>query len=262
MKDILQIKQNVTPIAPEVLGNVFGFPITNSFALTLVVVLIVVSIAFLAVPRFKKQPARFQSLIEVLYEHMVSFITQITSSKKLARDIIPLIVALFVFIGLSNLIGLIPGVSSITWNGIGLFRSPTSDFNTTFGLALAVIILIQIDSMRVWGFWGYVGRFIKFKELWQGIKGGYKTAMMALIEFGIGLLDIVSELAKIISLSFRLFGNMFAGEVLMVLTLSAFAFFLPALWFSMSTLFALVQAIVFGALAAAYYTLAMREEKG
>ncbi len=261
MRDFIQISRDVTPISPEVLGELFGFPITNSFALTILIVCLIALMALFVVPRFTKRPKVFQSVLEMLYEAMVSLATQITSSKKLARDVIPLVIALFVFIGISNVIGLIPGISSVTWNGTGMFRSPTSDFNTTFGLALAVIILIQIDSIRVWGLWGYVGRFLKFKELWQGIRGGFKSAVMAIIEFGIGILDIFSEIAKVISLSFRLFGNMFAGEVLMVLILSAFAFFLPALWLSMSMLFAVVQAIVFGALVAAYYTLAMKEDR-
>ena len=83
---------------------------------------------------------------------------------------------------------------------------------------------------------------------------------IAFIEFLIGLLDIFAELAKVVSLSFRLFGNMFAGEVLAVLILGSLAYLLPALWLSMSILFAAVQAIVFGALAAVYYTLSLKPE--
>lgn len=261
MKEIVQVSRDVTPVASEVVWTLFGYPLTNSYLLTVLIVFIVLILAVLVAPKFDKKPSRFQNMLEMLYEGMVHFVSEITKSKRLSRDIIPLVTALFVFIGLSNFLGLIPGLGSITWNGVSMFRSPTSDFNTTFGLALAVVALIQLDSMREWGFFGYIGRFLKFKELWQGIRGGFKSGAMALVEFAIGLLDIVSEMAKVISLSFRLFGNMFAGEVLMVLILSAFAFGLPALWLSMSMLFALVQAVVFGALAAAYYTLAMREDR-
>ncbi len=262
MTEFLQLKREVTPIAPEVLGFIGGLPITNSFMASVLVALVIALVGLIVVPRFRERPGIFQSLAELAYEAMVGLIAQITSSMKLARDVVPLVTALFVFIGLANLLGIIPGLSSITWGGISLFRTPTSDFNTTVGLALGVVLLIQIDSIRVWGPVGYFLRFFKFKELYQGVRGGASAFATAVIEFLIGLLDIFSEIAKVISLSFRLFGNMFAGEVLMVLLLGAFAFVIPAFWLSMSMLFALVQAIVFGALATAYYTLAMKDEVG
>lgn len=259
MIEFLQVHQEITSIAPEVLGTVYGVPITNSFMSTILIAAIIASLGAFVVPRFKTIPGIFQSVVELAYEAMTNLIAQITTNIQMARDVVPLVTALFVFVGLSNALGLLPGLGSLTWEGVSVFRTPTSDFNTTVGLALAVVLLIQIDSIRLWGPIGYLGRFIKVKELYAGARGGLSTFGTAMIEFFVGLLDIFSEVAKIISLSFRLFGNMFAGEVLMVLILSAFAFGVPALWLAMSSLFAIVQAIVFGALATVYYTLAMKE---
>lgn len=257
--DFLRVHQEITPIAPEVLWQIYGWPVTNSFMSTVLVAFLIAGVGVFAVPSFKAIPGLFQSILEIAYEAMTSLIAQITTNITMARDVVPLVTALFVFIGLSNALGIVPGLSSITWEGTSIFRTPTSDFNTTVALALGVIFLIQVDSIRLWGPLGYLGRFVKVKELYVGARGGIKTFSTALIEFFIGFLDIFSELAKVISLSFRLFGNMFAGEVLMVLILGAFAFGVPALWLAMSSLFAIVQAIVFGALATVYYTLAMKE---
>jgi F-type H+-transporting ATPase subunit a len=106
-----------------------------------------------------------------------------------------------------------------------------------------------------------LGKFFKFKEVFLGFKKGFMEGFMAVIDFGIGLLDIVGELAKDVSLSLRLFGNMYAGEVLATLILGAFAFVLPLTWTTMSLLSGTVQALVFGSLVTAYYMLAIKPDE-
>jgi F-type H+-transporting ATPase subunit a len=259
--DILRIQRDVRTIEPDVLVQFFGIPLTNTFMLSLFIVGFLVFVAFFAVRRFTLVPGKVQNGIEVMYESMVGLVEQIAGTKELAIRIFPLIGALFVYIGIANLIGLIPGLTSFTYNDTAIFRTPTSDFNTTFGLALAMVVLIQLASIREWGVVGYIGRFIKVKEVFQGFRKGMKDGIMAIVQLFIGFLDIISEAAKVISLSFRLFGNMFAGEVLAILVLGAFAYLLPSLWLSLNLLFALVQAVVFGTLVAAYYTLAMKPQE-
>ncbi|MEX2405153.1 MAG: FoF1 ATP synthase subunit a [Candidatus Paceibacterota bacterium] len=263
MDIIPQIHREIAPVGPETIAYIGGFPITNSFLLIILIGILFAIVGAYTVRRFSLVPNKLQNTIEVLYESMLNLTNQITSSRKLSERIFPLIGALFVYIGVANCIGLIPGVTSFTYNGIPLFRTPTSDFNTTFGLALAMMLLIQIESIRDYGVLGYIGRFIRIKELIVGFKKGIKDGALALVNFFIGFLDIIAEAAKVISLSFRLFGNMFAGEVLAILIIGALAYILPSLWLSLNLLFAVVQAIVFGALVAAYYTLSVkREEEG
>lgn len=257
--EFLRIQRDINSVGPEVVGFIGDFPLANSFLLSLVITVIIVLVAVFVIRRFRRVPGKTQNIFEVLYEQMIGMVEQITGSKELAENIFPVIGALFVYLGIANLIGIIPGVSNVTYNGVQAFRTPTSDYNVTGGLALAMIVLVQVASIRQWGALSYLGKFFKFKELIAGFRQGIKEGLLAFIEFLIGLLDIVSELAKIISLSFRLFGNMFAGEVLGVLVLSALAFLLPALWMSLNLLFSVVQAVVFGSLVAAYYTLAVKE---
>lgn len=258
MEGIFRIQREVTSVGPEIFGNFYGIPITNSFLMSLLIMLLVVIFASIFIPRLKEFPTKTQNAIEAMYEAIIDLIAQIAGNQVWAKRVFPLVATLFVYIGIANLIGLIPGLTSITYDSAPLLRTPTSDFNTTVGLALGVVLVIQIESIADWGMFGYLGRFFKFKEVYQGFKKGIGAGMMGIVEFLIGLLDIFAEFAKVISLSFRLFGNMFAGEVLALLILGAFAYVLPSAWLAMTLLFALVQAVVFGALTAAYYTLALK----
>lgn len=247
-------------LQPSIVFTIFGWPVTSSLMMIWFVMLLIIVFVIVLNVSLKLIPGKVQNIFEMLYTAMVNLIDQITRNRAISEKITPLIAALFLFIGLSNVVSFIPGLTSIEFNGHEVFRSPTSDFNTTFALALGMILLIQVQSMRDWGIFGYVGRFIKIKEVFLGFRQGIGPGMNAFIEFLIGLLDIVSELARIISLSFRLFGNIYAGEILMVVILGALAYGLPAVWMGMSAFTGLIQALVFGALATAYYAGAMKED--
>ena len=254
MLDFLQVKAELPDVSPDILFRVFGFPISNSGLEIFFILLLTIAFCYFVVRKFTLVPrSKFQVMVEGLYESMVKFIHQLTGSEQKARDILPIISALFTFVGVANLINLIPGLNSITWNGTPIFRTPTSDFNTTFSMAVAMIIFIQIMAMRKLGAFAYVGQFIRVKKLYQGFRQGIGAGFTALIEFFIGFLDIISELAKMFSLSLRLFGNIYAGEVLLTMLFGTLAIALPSLWMSLSIFFGVIQAIVFGALAAAYY---------
>lgn len=256
----LQVTADKPPLQPDIIFNIGDWPITNT-QLMIWLILIILIIGFFKIKKFQVKPSgKFQHIIEILYEGMFNFLEQLTGNKKRAKTLFPLIGAIFIFIGFSNLIGLIPLLTSITWEGAPFFRTPTNDFNTTFSMALGVIILTHIVSIKEWGLFGHLGKFFKFKEVIQGFKKGFGNGMTAIIDFMIGLLDIVSEVAKTISLSLRLFGNMYAGEVLTVVIFSGLAYGLPSIWLAMNLLVAVVQTIVFGSLTAAYYMLSLKPE--
>ncbi|NCN39261.1 MAG: F0F1 ATP synthase subunit A, partial [Candidatus Aenigmarchaeota archaeon] len=119
----------------------------------------------------------------------------------------------------------------------------------------------QLISVRDYGILGYIGKFIKIKDLYEGAKKGIGAFILALIDFAIGFLDIISEVAKVVSLSLRLFGNMYAGQVLATVILGGFAYGLPAIWMVMGTLSVVVQTLVFALLVTAYYTISVKMNK-
>lgn len=262
MEGILRIQRDITTVTPDPIIMIGNFKIANSTLTSILILLLLLAFCFFAVRKYKINPNKSQSFVEILIESMLDLISQITGSMKYAKVLFPLIASIFVYVGISNLISIIPGLMSITFNGYPIFRSPTSDFNTTFGLALGAVFLTNIISIKDWGLFGHLGKFFKFKEVYLGFKGGIKSGMMAIIDFAIGLLDIVGEIAKVVSLSLRLFGNMYAGEILAGLILGAFAYVIPLLWTAMSLLSGVIQAIVFGSLTTAYYMLAVKMKEG
>jgi F-type H+-transporting ATPase subunit a len=263
MESFLRIKRNIIPVESETIFSIGSFPVTNS-SLMLVVVLCVVAITGILLTRWLKlNPGRFQNVLELLYEKVLGAVTGITGSKERAEKIFPLIGAIFVFIILSNALLFIPGLSSLTFHDKNIFRTATSDFNTTFGLAVAMALFIQYINIKEVGIFEYLGKFFQFHLVYKGFKQGIGQGFVSIINFLIGLLDIVSEFAKVVSLSLRLFGNMFAGEVLAIVIIGGLAFGLPAIWMSMNLLAAVVQTLVFSFLVTAYYTMALKpEEKG
>ncbi len=260
MLNFLTIDAATPSLQPPIVFWVGQFPVTSSFLMILLIVFLTGLVGIIISRSAKQIPGTFQSIVELLYEGMESLVNQITRSRKTTEKIFPLIAALFLFVGVSNLIGLIPGITSIQFDGVELFRSPTSDFNTTFALATAMVLLVQWISIRDWGLFGYIGKFVQIKEVVQGFRKSIGDGAIAFINFLIGLLDVISEIAKVVSLSMRLFGNIYAGEILAVIILGGLAYGLPAVWMGMNMFVGVIQALVFGALVAAYYTLAQRPE--
>ncbi len=261
MTEFLQFKRNLSPINSDTIFSPWGIPITNSTMMLFVLLGIVILAAVFLKRKNNLNPGTFQSVLEVFYEGVLKVVTQIVGNERRAAQIFPLIGTLFVFIGLSNLLGLVPGLSSFTLDGKNIFRTATSDFNTTFALAFSMILLLQVVNIKEWGILAYFGKFFQFHLVIKGFRQGLASGMTAVINFFIGLLDIVSEFAKVVSLSLRLFGNMFAGDVLATVILGGVAFVVPALWMSMSLLSAVVQTLVFSCLVTAYYTLAIKPDE-
>lgn len=257
--NIFQLERPITSIKPETVFEVFGYPISNTTFLIFLIAVVIILFSFFKVRKFTLKPGNTQSLFEMFYEGAWGLVNQVTQNKNITERVFPITATLLVYLGISNLVAsYVPGLTSITYDGVSIFRTPTSDFNTTFGLALGAVVLTHIVSIKDWGIFNHFGKFFQIKEVYQGFKKSPGEGGMALVGFFVGLLDIVGEFAKIISLSLRLFGNLYAGEVLMIVIFGGLAYLLPALWMAMSTLSGVVQATVFGLLFTAYYTLSAK----
>lgn len=260
----LQVFRDNPSIQPDVIFNIGNFPVTNSFLMSLLVLVILLFVIFFVNKNVKKDFNKKANFIEYAYEALYSWFLKIAGTKSNLDRILAIVVTLFIFILFSNFLGtVLPGLTSITYEDHSIFRSPTNDFNTTFSIALAVLLIIQIESIRDFGLFGYIGRFIKVKEVFHGFKKGIGPGFMSIIDIMIGLMDIVSEIVKVVSLSLRLFGNLYAGEVLATILAGILAYGLPSVWGMMSSLSGFIQAIVFSSLVAVYYvgSVKHREDK-
>lgn len=210
------------------------FPVTNALLTTLFVDMILVFGAILIYKNMSLIPGFFQLIAETMLDTLYSLTESIAQSR--AKQIFPYFITFFLFILISNLTGLLPGVASIGFFDheklIPLFRSPTSDLNTTLALALVSLTATHILSIRSLGIKEYLSRYISLSP----------------IALYVGLLEIISEFTKIVSLSFRLFGNIFAGEIVLSTISKMFAFVFPLPFLFLEVIVGFVQALVFSML--------------
>ncbi len=260
---LLHVIEEVPTINAPILGNLGPLSIATSTLTVAFITIILIALCF-AVAKSRLIPSKFQHILEIFYESAAGFIASIVGDKERAKIVTPYVGALMVYLLIANLLPMVPGLNSlyITIDGavVPLFRGATTDFNTTFGLALAVVVMMQVIGMREQGVFGYLSHFIQIKQVYHGFKKGVSSGAFSIVGFFVGLIEIISEIAKILSLSLRLFGNMFAHEVLTVILLGAFSVAVPAIWMGMGLLVGIVQSIVFVALVTVYYSLVLKKE--
>jgi len=226
-------------VAAHGLFEIGGILITNT---TFWVVLITIGLAAGFVSIFSEAkivPGKTQNFLEFILESFLNFCDSITASRQKTLEIFPMAATFFLLIWCSNLLELVPGLGVFT-----ILRSPSSDLNFTLALAIISIIYINYSAIRKLGLFSYLGKFINFKTP---------------IQFFVGILEFVSEFSKVISLSMRLFGNLFAGEVLLIVTSSLFAYLMPLPFLALEVLVGLIQALVFATLTVVFYTIATLE---
>ena len=142
--DLLRINREIPGIGPDTVFTIGNFPIANTTLMMVFIIFLILIGAFVMRKRDKLIPATLQNFVEAFYEYVFDLINQVTGNIKVTNKIFPLVGSLFVFILLSNIGGLLPLISEITWNGVSVFRAPTSDFNTTFALAFSFLFLIRL----------------------------------------------------------------------------------------------------------------------
>ena len=267
MSDLLSYNSAELKIQADKLFEIAGIEVTNTLTtgilITLVVLILGISIQFLRTT--EKSPNNFQSILEMLYEAMYGFILQLTQSKKITKDIIPIIGTVFVYVGISNIILTLPILESITFtnqNGaFSFFRLHTSDLSVTYAIALSVVLWAQWYGIKNNGFFNQLGKYIKIGAFWENRKDGAIGILTSMIQLLLlGPLDFVGEFAKTLSLSLRLFGNMLAGYILSLLLLGVLAVVAPAFLNLYGVFAGLLQAVIFGALASSYFVTAVNEE--
>jgi len=248
----------------------FGFPITNSMVVSWIVAAGLIVFARVATRNMKRVPGGAQNLLEWLVEGLYAFLQNIIGPH-LVKQTFWFFATVFIFILAANWVGLIPGVGTIGWghptaDGFAvdqpLFRGANADLNLTLAMALVFFACWIVWALQEVGPGGVL------KELFapKGESTGFLKVLMIVVFFAAGCLEIVSILFRPVSLSFRLYGNIFAGENMletMSRIIPGLGWLLPIPFYFMEMLVGLVQALVF-MLLCAVFTLLMcpPEEKG
>ena len=250
----------------EPVAHLGNFPITNSMLNAWLVLIIVIILAVVIRKNLKKVPRGLQNGLEMIIEGFLGIFDSVTGSRKKSLEFAPLVLAFFFFILLNNWSGILPGVGSIgqvvSHGGekffIPYFRGGTADLNTTLALATIGVVISHILGVMAVGWWNYLNKFINIKALIEIPKKVFKEPTILLvnpIKAFVGVIEIIGEAAKIASLSFRLFGNIFAGEVLLASMSAILAWGVPIPFLFLEILVGLIQALIFAMLILTYLTI-------
>lgn len=268
---------SVPVVAPQ-LTMIAGMPVTNSLLTGWATVGVFVVTAALIARGPKEVPRGIRNAAEAGIEAMLDFMDQVTNDRARSRRFLPLIGTLFPLILVSNWLGLLPGVGSIGIWGmlhgeqvlLPFIRPATSDLNMTLALGITSVVVSHLVGIGALGFFRHWGKFIQIRGVGTSLlrlvrkpSGGAAIGVFAaVVEFGSGLIELVSEAAKMISLSLRLFGNIFAGEVLLHVLMTLVPYVLPVPFLFMELIVGVVQAMVFSILVLVYLTLATEPPHG
>jgi F-type H+-transporting ATPase subunit a len=245
------------PLKPENVVHIGHFFITNSLLMSWLVMSTLIILGLLATRHIKLHPGKLQNFMEYILETLYDLVKSVAADR--ARVFFPIIATLFLFILCANWFGLIPGLNAIgiyehSAHGtvfVPLFRSAASDLNTTLALALITVILTQYYGIRFNGIYGYVKRYFH-----NPLQGGIAFILLGIAIGGfVGFLEVVSEFVKIISLSFRLFGNVYAGDVVISTITGMAGYIAPVPFLMLETIVGLVQATVFALLTLVFFSI-------
>jgi F-type H+-transporting ATPase subunit a len=221
-------------LAAERVGQLWGMPITNTLLTSWAVMALLIVLAVIIGRSVSLIPGRLQTALEMVFGFAYDYIESILGSRDLARRFFPILATTFLFIWIANALEFTPGIGSITIKHAGemvpLLRSVNTDLNMTLALTLVAVFVIEFAGMITLGFWRYWNKFFTLSPPVHTV---------------VGLIEFVSEMARVISFSFRLFGNIFAGEVLIAVVAFFVPYVLPVPLMAFEMFVGVVQASIF-----------------
>ena len=243
-----------------VLGH---FVLTNSYLLSLITLILLLATAFTLKGKIALIPGKLQSIFELLTEQFLGLMDGLLGDRRKSEKYFPVVATVFLFVLISNWLGLLPGVGSLliqeapstllgaSGHGeeikmIPMFRAPGADLNFTVALALVAQLAVQLFGILALGFKKYAGKFFTLKNP---------------IYTFVGLLELLSEFVKVVSFSFRLFGNVFAGEVLLGIVGFLAPYVIPLPFLFLETFVGFIQAFIFSMLTLVFIAMSVTDHE-
>ncbi len=222
----------------EYILSVFGVMVTNTFLTSIFVTIILGIFAIVFYIHRDKSNNIVINALRILIFELLRLTDGVTGDRELSKKILPIMATFFLFIVTANLLALLPGFLgsffvSTPGGNIALLRSPNSDLTTTLALTVVSVLSIQFFSLKILGIRGYIKRFLDFSGP---------------VKFILGFFDMISEAVKVLSFSFRLFGNMFAGEVLLLVVAFLVPYIIPVPFMILEIFVGVIQAFIFAVL--------------
>lgn len=255
----------------EPIAHIGDFTVTNALFTSWIVVFILLIISIALRIKIKQIPKGIQNLFEMIIEGAEDLCDQVTNSRKITNQAFPIVFTVFLIVLLNNWIGVFPfggfGLIEMGEHGkvfIPLIRSGTADVNGTLALAVLSVIGANVFGIFSIGLWKTINKYVNLSALgsiFTKIRKDPMILMTAPIMFAVGFIEFVGEFAKVASLSFRLFGNVFAGEVLLASMGAIIAYVLPTPFLLLEIFVGVIQAFIFAILTLVYYTIASQDHE-
>jgi F-type H+-transporting ATPase subunit a len=249
-----------------------SFSITNTLLASWFTIIILVILFYFCTKKMKLIPGRLQCLAEFIVESLLNFIKG-SAGEKNARILFPVVATIFLYVIMNAYLALLPFFGTIGFHEsihgeelfIPLFRSANTDVNVPLSIAIIAVFFVEFWGIRAIGFSHYLGGFFNLHQLKDGfknlIKGKIKPAVsgivLGFINIFVGCLEVFSHLIRIVSFTFRLFGNMTAGEILLVVVCFLIPFIASTIFIGLELLIGFIQALIFAGLTLVFGTIAL-----
>ena len=268
LPEFMRSPQPVIHFPAPVIFNIFSFPVTNTMLTTWITMLLLILGCFAITRRMKFVPGRMQNVFEMGLGFIYNLCREVAGEKN-GRLFFPVVATIFLFVGFNAWLGLLPGYGAFTittaHGEAHLLRPANTDLNTPLAIALISVVAVQFFGFKSTGL-KYLKRFVATDGLFKSIGMLFKKGkamegaigiVTGVVELFLGLLELVSELViHVISFTFRLFGNMTAGEILIMVMIFLLPFVIPVVFYGLELLVGFIQAIVFAGLTLIFLTMA------
>ncbi|MDR0462648.1 MAG: F0F1 ATP synthase subunit A [Pseudomonadales bacterium] len=234
-------------LGAETIFYIFGFPVTNAFFVQVVLSIALMVFLIIATKKLKPRPSKRQMAFETIFNIILKNVDNVTGHREKTKKILPFVATLFFYILVCNFFAMVPGLSALSIRygdgSVDLFRTATSDYSKVFVMAFAVMLMSQFLFIFYNRLSGFRKQFLDFSSP---------------VNVVLGLMNVIGEFSKVLSLSLRLFGNMFAGEVLAAVMIFLVPFIAPLPFSFLGILTAAIQAFVFSVLSTVYLSQALQ----
>jgi F-type H+-transporting ATPase subunit a len=271
LPELFTVEAPHVQLPAETIFHIGGFAVTNTLIASWITIIILAAIAWAVTHRIRLIPTRLQNLLEFALEWLLNFCIDVAGEKN-GRRFFPIITTIFLFVIMNSWLSLVPGFGSITYTAVEhgkthvlpLLRGANTDINFTLALALISFVFVEYLGIREGGL-RYFTKFINVKRFGQGVgqllrgkaKSGLGGIFMGCIDMFVGVLEGIGEMMRVVSFTFRLFGNMLGGEILILMMLFLMPFLLAVPFYGLEMLVGAIQALIFGGLTLVFATMAV-----
>jgi len=244
-----------------VLFHIFGLPVTNTILAGWITVVFLVLVNWLITRRMKLVPGRLQAAFEAIVGWIYDFCRN-TAGEVNGRRFFPVVCTIFLFVAFNAWLSLVPGYGSILIGDHELIRGANTDINTPLAIALISFIFVAYFGLKVLGI-KWLGQYFNFGPLFRGIGGIFRgkfdfmAIFSGIIDAFVGGLELLSRFITIISFTFRLFGNMTAGERLLLVTAYLIPWVLAVPFYGLELLIGFIQGLIFAGLTLVFASMAV-----